>query len=193
MDILWPHLPQKNCTMETKKNFTHRLLKVLTLLVILTVSINANAQKERLQTAFIYQLTRLIEWCPEGKQGSFVIAVLGSEQGLITELQALNGRSVGSQKIEIKSFSSVSDISSTNILFVPDSQFDNVRQITNNLKGGCTLIVSDRSGAAGLGAGVSLVFNQSASKLEFEINRGYMRRNSLNVNDQLYNLASKVY
>ncbi|MFP4557530.1 MAG: YfiR family protein [Bacteroidales bacterium] len=179
--------------METKKNFTHRLLKVLTLLVILTVSINANAQKERLQTAFIYQLTRLIEWCPEGKQGSFVIAVLGSEQGLITELQALNGRSVGSQKIEIKSFSSVSDISSTNILFVPDSQFDNVRQITNNLKGGCTLIVSDRSGAAGLGAGVSLVFNQSASKLEFEINRGYMRRNSLNVNDQLYNLASKVY
>ncbi len=179
--------------MENKKRFTHSFLKVITFFIILTISMNANAQKERLQTAFIYQLTRLIEWCPEGKQGNFVIAVLGNEQTLLTQLEALKGRRVGSQEIEIRTFSSIGDIVPTNVLFVPDSEFNNVRQIANNLKGNCTLIVSDRKGAAGLGAGVSLVFNNSASKLEFEINRGYMRSNSLNVNDQLYNLASKVY
>ena len=157
------------------------------------VNLNATAQKERLQTAFIYQLTRLVEWCPAGKQGPFIVAVLGSEPELITQLSALNGRRVGAQQVEVKSFASINDITTANILFIPDSEFGNVRQISAALSDHCTLIVSDRPGSAGLGAGVSLVFNQSASALEFEINRAYMRRNSFNVNDQLYNLASKVH
>jgi len=44
--------------------------KPLALVLMLMLSINANAQKEKLQTALIYQLTRLVEWCPEGKQGN---------------------------------------------------------------------------------------------------------------------------
>lgn len=168
-------------------------LSAIIMVFLLFLSIDANAQKEKLQTAFIYQVTRLIEWCPEGKEGNFIIGVVGNEPALITELNALSARRVGSQQIEVKTFSSVGAITKANILFVPDSQFDNIGAIASKASGFCTLIVAEQSSAANKGAGISLVYNTRQSKLEFEINRSYMRRNSFNVNEQLYSLATSIY
>jgi hypothetical protein len=176
-----------------RKNRITSYLKPFVIIVIMMFSLNANAQKERLQTAFVYQLTRLIEWCPDGKQGNFVIAIIGSEPALLNELLALQVRRVGTQQIEIKTFPAIADITKANILFVPDAQFGNVDQISGLVSGTCTLIVSEREGSARRGAGVSLVYNTRIGKIEFEINRGYMREKSLNVNDQLYNLATNIY
>lgn len=172
-----------------------KFLKPLALVFVLLVSINVNAQKEKLQTAFIYQLTRLVEWCPEGKNGNFVIGIVGNEPAILAELLALQVRRVGAQQIEVKSFPTIADISNANILFVSEAQFDNIEQIAAVNTGTCTLIVSDKFGSArrGAGAGVSLFYNSRVGKLEFEINRGYMREKSFNVNDQLYSLATNVY
>jgi len=172
-----------------------KFIKPLALVFVLLVSINVNAQKEKLQTAFIYQLTRLVEWCPDGKNGNFVIGVVGNEPAILAELLALQVRRVGAQQIEVKSFPTIADISKANILFVTEAQFDNIEQIAAVNTGTCTLIVSDKYGSAkrGAGAGVSLFYNSRVGKLEFEINRGYMRDKSFNVNDQLYNLATNVY
>lgn len=169
--------------------------KPLALVLMLMLSINANAQKEKLQTALIYQLTRLVEWCPEGKQGNFVVAIVGNEPALLNELLALQVRRVGTQQIEVKSFVSIGDITKANILFIPESMFDNVEEITAKAGGECTMLISDKVGAArrGAGADVSLVYNTRVSKLELEINRGNMRSKGFSVNDQLYNLATNIY
>ena len=177
--------------METKFKFMK--IRPFALVLLMFLSLNGFAQKERLQTAFIYQLTRLIEWCPEGKQGNFVIGVLGNDPALVTELNALQSRRVGTQQIEVKTFATVADVSQCNILFVPDNQFGNINAVNAKVKGFCTLILSDRVGSANQGAGVSIVFNEAHSKLEFEIHRNFMQRNSFSVNDQLYSLATKVY
>jgi hypothetical protein len=161
--------------MKTKKI----VLTLAAFLVLASTSTRVNAQQERLQTAFIYQLTRLIEWCPQGKEGNFVIVVLGNAPALVTELNALNGRRVGSQQIEVKAISSPAEITKANI--------------SSKISGFCTLVVSNSPGSASKGAGVSIVYNDRLSKLEFEINKGFMQSNSLTVNDQLYKLASKVY
>ncbi len=174
------------------KTFTS-LLSVFAMVFFLSLSINANAQKEKLQTAFLYQLTRLIEWCPEGKQGNFVIGVLGNDPALMAELKALTARRVGTQQIELKSFASANDITNANVVFVPNSQFGNIGAVASKTSGFCTLIVAEQSGAANKGAGVSIVYNERQSKLEFEINKGYMQTKSLNVSNQLYNLAATVY
>jgi hypothetical protein len=160
---------------------------------LLFFSTNALAQKERLQTAFIYQLTRLIEWCPDGKEGNFVIGVVGNAPELATELAALQTRRVGTQQIEIKNFASINDITTCNILFVPESIFGSIKDISSKVSKHCTLIISDRSGAALQGAGITLTYVEKVSKIEFEINRSYMNRNSLNVNSQLFTLATSVY
>ncbi|HCX99833.1 MAG TPA: hypothetical protein DG754_06810 [Bacteroidales bacterium] len=160
---------------------------------LLFLSIDASAQKEKLQTAFLYQITRLIEWCPEGKEGNFVIGIIGNESAITSELQALTSRRVGGQLIEIKTFSSIDAITKANIVFVPDSQFDNIDKIVSKTSGFCTLLVAEQYGASRKGAGISIVYNTRLSKLEFEISKSYMRRNSLNVSDQLYNLATSIY
>lgn len=167
--------------------------KLITLLLLLFASFNLQAQKEKLQTAFIYQLTRLVEWCPAGKEGNFVIGVLGNAPDLLTELNALQSRRVGNQGIEIKSFASAGSITSCNILFVPESSFDGIKEIASAVSSHCTLIISDRAGAAIRGAGITLTYVEKIGKIEFEINRSYMSRNSLNVSSQLFSLAASVY
>lgn len=168
-------------------------ISAFTLVFLLFLSINANAQKEKIQTAFLYQITRLIEWCPEGKEGNFIIGIVGNEPTITSELQALSARRVGGQLIEVKTFSSVDAITKANIVFVPDSQFDNIDAIVSKTSGFCTLIVAEKYGASRKGAGISIVYNSRLSKLEFEINKSYMRHNSLNVSNQLYDLATSIY
>jgi len=153
----------------------------------------AQAQKEKLQTAFIFQLTRLIEWCPVGKQGNFVIGVLGDSPALMAELGALNGRKVVGQGIEVKVFSSVAEITSCNMLFIPNNRSGDLKAVVGKIGNNCTLIISDKAGAANQGAGISFVFLDDQSKIQYEINRNYMSKYSLNVNEQLFKLAREVY
>ena len=175
------------------KAFLYSRAKFIVLSGLLILSINVSAQKEKLQTAFIYQLTRLIEWCPEGKEGNFVIGVLGNEPTLMAELTALTVRRVGNQQIEIKTFAGISNIEAVNIIFVSNAHFDDIKEVSVKVGNHCTLIVSERTGGANKGAGVSIIYNEKLAKLELEINKGYMKRKALNVNDQLYSVASTVY
>ncbi|MDD3891277.1 MAG: YfiR family protein [Bacteroidales bacterium] len=176
-----------------KIRFFFSRISAFTTVFLLLLSIDANAQKEKIQTAFLYQITRLIEWCPEGTEGNFIIGVVGNEPAISSELNVLAARRVGSQQIEIKTFSSVAAITKANILFVPESQFNNINEIVAKTSDFCTLIVAEQYGATKKGAGISIVYNSRLSKLEFEISKSYMRRNSLNVSNQLYDLATSIY
>lgn len=164
---------------------------LVTFLIIFGLS--ASAQKEKLQTAFVYQLTRLVEWCPDGKAGNFIIGVVGDNPILVTELGALQSRRVGDQPIEVKSFSSIDAATKCNILFIPSARASDLKAANAKVGTDCTLIISDQEGGADMGAGVSIVFIAESSKIQYEINKRYMSKYSLNVNDQLYKLASKVY
>jgi len=118
---------------------------------------------------------------------------LGNEPTLMAELTALTVRRVGNQQIEIKTFAGISNIEAVNIIFVSNAHFDDIKEVSAKVGNHCTLIVSERTGGANKGAGVSIIYNEKLAKLELEINKGYMKRKALNVNDQLYSVASTVY
>jgi hypothetical protein len=167
--------------------------KFIALALLMISGYTANAQREKLQTAFIFQLTRLIEWCPAGKQGNFVIGVLGDAPATMAEFSALNGRKVAGQTIELQNFASVDNIVNCNILFIPASRSGDIKAAAAKIGKNCTLIVADKSGSAGQGAGISLVYLDDQSKIQYEINKSYMSKYSLNVNDQLFKLAKEVF
>lgn len=167
--------------------------KALVLTGLIMSGFTASAQREKLQTAFVYQLTRLIEWCPDGKTGNFVIGVVGDYPLLVTELSALQSRRVGEQTIEVKSFTSIDAATKSNILFIPSARATDIKAAAAKIGSDCTLIISDQEGGVDLGAGVSIIFIPETSKIQYEINKRYMSKYSLNVNDQLYKLASKIY
>lgn len=160
---------------------------------LILFGLTAHAQKEKLQTAFVYQLTRLIEWCPEGKTGNFVVGVLGNNPALVTELNALQVRKVADQKIEVKSFASLGEVDKCNILFIPNASSDDIKAANSKIGNSCTLIIGDQEGDARIGAGISIIFLKESSKIQYEISKSFMSRHSLNVNDQLYKLATKIY
>ncbi len=161
--------------------------------IMMMATVKSYAQKERVQAAFIYQLTQLIEWCPDGQNGNFVIGVLGDAPELFRELSTLNNRRVGSQPIEVVPVDGVADIAQPNILFVASSQFGNIDQIETQVSGFCTLIISDQSGSASRGAGITTEYDERDGRLRLDISRRYMRDKSLNVSNRLYNLATNIY
>ena len=179
--------------MKRKKLSISIPLRTFAITAFLFIGLNASAQKEKLQTAFVYQLTRLIEWCPEGKTGNFVVAVVGNNPTLVTELSALQVRKVADQQIEVKSFASLNDITKCNILFMPDAKSDDIKAANAKIGNNCTLIIGDQEGDARIGAGVSIIFLKESSKIQYEISKSFMSKQSLKVNDQLYKLASKIY
>ncbi len=162
---------------------------VVTLLLISCAS-KAFAQSAKMQSAFIYQFTKLIEWCPAGKTGDFTIGVLGSGSPVAKELDRLHGRSVGAQTIKLLSFSSPSQVAKCNILYVPKSYVSRLGAIKQNLKGSCTLIVSDVAGAYAKGAGIS--FDTSGGKLDFELNKSDLEGMGLKVSSKLAQRAKKT-
>jgi hypothetical protein len=105
----------------------------------------------------------------------------------------LQSRRVGEQTIEVKSFASIDAVTKSNILIIPFASGSEIRSAASKIGTDCTLIISDQEGGVDQGAGISIIFIPETSKIQYEINKRYMTKYSLNVNDQLYKLASKIY
>ena len=179
--------------MKQQFKFKKTGFRLAIIVFLIALYVDAYGQKERIQTAFIYQMTQLIEWCPEGKEGNFVIGIMGDVPELYQEMMGLNNRRVGTQQIEVSAIQDVLEISRTNILIVPDNQFDNINEISSLASGFCTLIISDRRGSATRGAGIAMVYDERQSGIVLDINQRYMRTNSLTVNRRLLDLATNLY
>lgn len=165
--------------------------KILSFISLIFISLQSFSQIEKLQAAFIFQFTKMIEWCPQGKQGDFQLVLFGNDTKLQEQLLALNGRMVGTQKIVFSTTSSPSGLSGSEVVVVSESSFSRLADVLGAIGNACALVITIKSGGAASGAGISFV--ESGGKLLFEINRSYMQNHSLNVNDQLYKLAKKIY
>jgi hypothetical protein len=168
-----------------------KILLAAMLMSLLGMNQSVKAQHEKTQAAIIYQLTRLVDWCPTGKQGNFIIGVMCDEHSLLNELNCLNGRMVSSQKIEVKKFTSLNEVRSANILFVSNSRACDLPSIIAEIGNGCTLVIADKEGAASEGAAVSFI--QRDGQIKFEFNSVYAEKHSLSINNKILDLAENVF
>ncbi len=167
-------------------------MKKLSLIIVLflSVSIYSNAQIPKLQSIFIYNFTKYIEWPASYNTGNFVIGVLG-QSPLIKELNNLSKlKKAGNQPIVITRFHNVEEISKCNILFVPTNKSSQINDITNKLKGKSTLIITEKKGMAKQGAGINFVIIDN--KQRFELNKANILKCNLKVSPSLVNLAILV-
>lgn len=150
-----------------------------------------HAQEAKLKAAFVYQFTRLLEWCPEGKSGDFVIALVGKDDEMSRELGALEGRKVGAQTIKVARFASVGDIVRCNMLLVPSNLSGQLGAIVSKTSSlGCVLVISDSAGAISEGAGISFV--SGGGKLNFEVNTKALSGRNIKTSQQLLKLAQRT-
>jgi hypothetical protein len=169
---------------------THHIIPAL-LVVLMGGNFSVQAQNEKLKTAIIFQFTRLIEWCPAGKQGNFTIGVYCDNKTLFDELSLLQGRTVANQIIDVKQITSPNDLGSVNIALVSRFKIHDLPTIITRVGSNCTLIIADQPGAVKEGAGISFI--EVNGSLKFDINKAYAERHSLTLSNDLMKMANSVY
>jgi hypothetical protein len=124
--------------------------------IMLITSMNIIAQNEKIQSVFIYNfITKYIEWPDAYRSGDFVIGVLGNS-AIINELNDIaRKRTVGSQKIVIKSFKTAAEITMCHVLYVSDSKFGEMEEAVGKV--GNTLVITNNAPSGTKGDAINFV------------------------------------
>ncbi len=158
--------------------------------VLLIVWMVGFAQSEKLHTVFIYNFIKHIEWPETYRQGDFKIGVVGNSP-IIGELEKLaSTRKVGNQEISVVKFNNTADITNCHVIYLPNSESDEIGAVLEKVKNQSTLIVTDKKGLARAGAAIN--FMVEGSKQKFELNRSNATKYGLKVSSDLERLAIMV-
>lgn len=151
----------------------------------------AEEANAKIKAIYIYNFTKYIEWPDDYKQGNFVVGVYGTNAPLISELNKMaTSKTVGSQKLEIKSLASAGDASSCHIVFVQPDNSGLLPDVLGKVKGKSALIVTDKAGMASKGSGINFVYVDNKQKIE--LNKSNIEKYKLKVASTLVEMALQV-
>jgi hypothetical protein len=150
-----------------------------------------NTGNSKIKATFIYNFTKYIDWPEKYKEGNFVIGVLGTTPFYNDLTALLSTKTVGAQKFEIKSFTTVESVSGNcHILFIPAENSSVLPEVLKKMKGKSTLIVTEKSGLAKQGSAINFIVDNN--KQRFEMNRTNIEKYSLKVSTTLTALAIPI-
>lgn len=166
------------------------LIGVFALLPVQAVP--SSPSEYQVKAAFLYNFAKFVEWPPEVSADNrpFVIGILGQDpfDGFIDE--TVSGKSVREKRITVKRFSKVEAAAESQILFISESERDNVARIVKQLEHAPVLTVSDIGQFAKEGGMVQLLTEQN--RVRFAINVAVIERAGLKPSSQLLKLAQIV-
>ena len=145
----------------------------------------------KIQSIYIYNFTKYIEWPDNYKEGNFVIGFLGSNTSLLNELSKMSlSKKVGNQSIEIRNITTVDDATKFNIIYVLSDNSTQLTEVVNKVKTKSTLIITDKPGLAKQGAGINFVVVENKQKIE--LNKSNIEKHKLKVASTLVQMAVSV-
>jgi hypothetical protein len=136
----------------------------------------------------IYRFTKYIDWPENKKTGAFVIGIVG-ESPLRRYLKTfVVNKTVGNQKIIIKTYTSSAEQFDCHILFVCEDESPSFKKILARTTGDPILLVSEEEGLANKGSCVNFVIVDDRLKLEF--NKTQIAQRHLNIATELLDLGT---
>ncbi len=180
-----------------------RLFALLVALLPCWLSVAA-AQDQRddnllteLKVAYIYNITRFIEWPAAPAERPFVIGVIG-DPVMARHLRLLEqeAKRVKDRPIEIRAYPTPEAIATSEILFVGTEAQDQLSAILRRTAGQPTLLVGDTPGDAERGLAIEIyrkpdIFRKT-ERLRLRINATALKDKGLAVSAQLYDVAEVV-
>lgn len=150
----------------------------------------AHSQVEKFKVAYLYNITRLVEWPPEYRYPTFKIGTIGKSDALQKELDALSKtKKINGKSIEILKFQSTADIKDCNILVILPGQ--NVEAVTKLVGTKSIMLFSNED--KGIPENVDVNFIYTDNKLKFELRYDFSQSKRILINKQLKSMASNVY
>ena len=144
-------------------------MKYLTLLMVLFVLygnyFNAKGQDAKFQALIMYNFTKLLDW-PD-KSDNFVINVIGNAE-LAKELKefTVNRRAGGVQEIVVNKVP-LSELDKCQMVYVGLSESNNLGKVIEKIGSNNTLLITEKNGLTGKGAGISFIKKNGAWKFQF--------------------------
>lgn len=164
--------------------------KIILIAGIFLLTLNSYSQVAKLQSVFIYNFTKYIDWPAAYKTGPFIIGVIG-ESPIIIELSSMaSTKTAGSQKIVIKKFNTVSEITKSHIIFIPQGKSSQLSSVLTQTKSHSTLIITEQEGLAQKGSCINFIIKDNKQK--FELNKSNVINRGLQINSALERLAIVV-
>lgn len=165
------------------------LNKIFASVVVCFLSVSSCfSQTEKIEAAFIYNFTSLVNWPDSYHSGNFVIAVLGSSP-IAKELEEIaKQKKAGAQTIVVKKVSSVAEVGNAHMVFVSDGQISKLGDLVGSSSS--TLIITESAGAASKGSMINFV--QVSDKLRFELNESKANSKNLKLAPTLLKLGIPV-
>ncbi len=168
---------------------TMKKLAVVLITLILASSISTAQNTAKLQSIFIYNFIKLIEWPASYKSGTFNITVLGNDQ-IYTELMNLaKVKKAGSQTIKVKKINSLGELANPHILYIPKTKGSKVSDAKTSIGSKATLLISDTNNGTGKGSDINFVV--VGNKPKFEIKTSSAQSKGLKISSNLVNLGIK--
>lgn len=138
---------------------------------------------EKAQALFIYNFTRFIGWPIESLSGEFVIGVLGDKSLYEAVFVTTMGKSVGVNKIVVKSFSTPEEHTPCHILVIGVKYRSKTEEIKNKLGNAPTLMINAGDGRISKASGIG--FKMVDDKMKFEMYLSNIKNAGLVVSSQL--------
>jgi hypothetical protein len=164
-----------------KRKFT-----VFFVIVLIFTGKNIKAQDGKFQAVFIFNFYKQMEWPSDYKGTDFIIGVLG-DSDVTAMLEKLTVSKSGKTNFVIKEFSSVSSITKCNMIYIPEDESDQFDAVQKKLSGTSTLLITEKAGLGGKGAGINFV--EINDRLKFELNETAISKANIQVSDMLKSLA----
>lgn len=157
------------------------------ILIISVLPFMAKSQDYRIHSVFIYNFTKYIQWPSSAQSGDFVIGVLGNSP-MVQSLEKLaSERKIGNRSMVIKKFNSVDQVSQCHMLFIPESNSNDLEAALAKIGGQSTLIMTERQGLGSRGSGINFIVVDGKQK--FELNKAATEKAQLKVSNELTSLA----
>jgi hypothetical protein len=138
----------------------------------------------------IYRFTKYINWPDDKKSGVFIIGIVG-DSPLYDEIKSFTAnKTVGNQKIVIKTFSSGAAVYNCQILFISEDESRSLKKIAIVTTGTSTLLISESTGLAYKGSCINFIIANEHLKLE--INKTNIEDRHLDIASELLSLGTVV-
>jgi len=153
----------------------------------------SEAGEYEVKAAFLLNFARLVEW-PEDAfsdaRSPFTVGLLGTAPASEQIERFLEGKSVGSRRVQVQQIESPEEAAGLHLVFVGASSVVKVGDVAAAIGGGPVLLVGESEGFATSGGAIN--FFTDGNKIRFEINPRAADAAGLRVSSRLLRVAKIV-
>jgi hypothetical protein len=146
-----------------------------------------------LKLAYIYNVTKFVEWPPEmfsSSSAPLVICIVGRDPFPVDAEHELRSRMTRGRPIDIRKITVKDNSGVCHVVFISDAEQKNTAGILTSAENTSVLTIGESEGFVEQGGIVNLVIQNT--KIHFEINTGAAERKHLIISSRLLALAKVV-